>query len=226
MDWKLATIVPIFKKGNKASPSNYHPVSLTSVVCKVFESIIHEAMIDHLFNNNLLSHYQHGFLPRKSCMTQLLTAMDEWTEILDKGDSVDVLFLDFKKAFDSVPHERLLRKIHAYGLRGNLFNWMQSFLKGRKQRVSVNGSFSEWSDVLSGIPQGSVLGPLFFTIYINDLSPLMKNKVLLFADDTKSTLLFVALIPHPHCRRILICVLNGHHCGSYPLMYPNANCCI
>ena len=160
-------------------------MSLTSVVCKVFESIIREVMIKHLFNNNLLSPYQHGFLPHKSCMTQLLTAVDEWSKALDRGDSVDVLYLDFKKAFDSVPHERLLRKIYAYGFRGNLFDWIKDFLNGRKQRVSVNGSFSDWSDVLSGIPQGSVLGPLFFTIYINDLSSSLKNKVLLFADDTK-----------------------------------------
>jgi len=124
VDWKVATIIPIFKKGNKSSPCNYHPVSLTSVVCKVFESIIRERMLDHLFDNKLMSLCQHGFLPRKSCTTQLLHALNDWTESLDRGNSVDVLYLDFKKAFNSVPHARLLiKKIYPYGLRGNLFNW-------------------------------------------------------------------------------------------------------
>jgi len=100
----------------------------------------------------------------------------------------------FQKAFDSVPHELLLRKIYAYGFRGKLFNWIQGFLKGRKQRVSVNGPFSGWNKALNGILQGTVMGPLFFIIYINDFSLLMKNKVLLFADDTKIYYLFVKTI--------------------------------
>ena len=95
-------------------------------------------------------------------MTQLLCALDDWTGALDSDNSVDVLYLDFKKAFDSVPHERLLKQIYAYGFRGDLFNWIQCFLKGCRQKVSVNGSLSGWSDVISRIPQGSVLDPLFF----------------------------------------------------------------
>ena len=122
------------------------------MVCKVFESIIQERMLDHLFSNAGLdvimsawvptSEVLHGFLPRKSCMTQLLHALNDWTESLDRGNSIDGLYLDFKKAFESVPHARLLRKVHAYGFRRILFNWLQDFLTEHKQRVSVNGSLS------------------------------------------------------------------------------------
>ena len=99
------------------------------MACKVFESIIRERMLDHFFSNDLMSSCQHGFLP---CMTQLLHALNDWTESLDKSNSIDVLYLDFEKAFDSVPHARLLRRVHAYGFRGNLFNWLQDFLTERK----------------------------------------------------------------------------------------------
>ena len=151
-EWKTATVIPIFKKGYKSSPSNYCPVSLTSVVSKVFQSIVQESKIHHLYSNNLISSHQHGFLPRKSCSTQLLKAVEAWSESLDHWNSVDVAYLDFKKAFDSVPHNRLLKKLNAYGFRGKLLEWIKLFLTGHKQQVHVNGSYSEWSDVLSGIP--------------------------------------------------------------------------
>ena len=109
-DWKVANTVLIHKKSDKSVPSNYRPVSLTSVNSKLFEGIIHDSMMDHLYENKLITEYQHGFVPKKSCMTQLLQAMEDWAEVLDSGNSIDVLYLDFKKAVDSVPHERLLRK--------------------------------------------------------------------------------------------------------------------
>ena len=127
-EWKMATVIPIFKKGNIASPSNYRPVSLTSVVSKLFESIVRESMMYHLYSNiNLITSYQHGFLPCKSCVTQLLKAVEKWSESLDNGNSVNVLYLDFKKAFDSVSHARLLMKLSAYGFRGKLLEWIKTF---------------------------------------------------------------------------------------------------
>ena len=125
---------------------------------------------------------QHGFVPGRSCTTQLLVRLELWTDWLDKGD---VIYLDFKKAFDSVPHIRLLQKLKAYGVEGDLLNWIQHFLMGRKQRVSVNGILSDWVIVLSGIPQGSVLGPILFVIFINDLPDMVKSTAKIFADDTK-----------------------------------------
>jgi len=138
-------------------------------------------MMHHLCSNNLITSHQHGFLPHKSYVTQLLKAVEEWSESLDNGNPVDVLYLDLKKAFDSVPHTRLLKKLDAYGFRGKLLDWIKSFLTGWKQQVCVNGSYSGWNDVL--------LGPFTFTIYINDLPSVLKNSVLLFAvpfaDNTK-----------------------------------------
>ena len=184
-DWKTANIVPVFKKGVSSGPGNYRPISLTSIVCKVFESIVREDIIKHLTSNNLLSNSQHGFLPKRSCTTQLLTAMEHWTNEIQLGHPIDVLYFDFKKAFDKVPHERLLIKLKAHGITGKLLDWIRSFLQGRKQRVTFNGVKSSWGDVLSGVPQGSVLGPIFFVVYINDLPQVLTNHCLLFADDTK-----------------------------------------
>ena len=154
--WKRAIITPIHKKGDRTSPSNYRPVSLTSIVSKVLESIVRKLMLDHLFNNNLITNHQHGFLPCRSCTTQLLTAIEDGVEILDGGDSVD----DFKKRLTQY-YMRECQKLRCCGYRGKLLNWIQAFIKGHRQRVRVGGSLSPWSDVLNGIPQGSALGLLF-----------------------------------------------------------------
>ena len=139
----------------------------------------------HLLDNKLVSSHQHGFLSGRSCVTHLLEVLDEWTEVLEEGGSVDAIYMDFKKAFDAVPHSRLLSKLSALGLSGEILKWVEAFLSGRTQRVVVNGVKSSAAKVTSGIPQGSVLGPVLFIMYNNDLPKVVSNSVKLFADDTK-----------------------------------------
>ena len=149
------------------------------------ESFIRDKVLRHMRENDLLSEHQHGFLSGRSTITQLLEAMDYWTEALDNGNDIDIIYLDFQKAFDSVPHQRLLKKLKSYNIGGKVYKWLESFLLNRRQRVLVNNSPSSWSDVLSGIPQGSVLGPVLFTIFINDMPTETLCPIKLFADDAK-----------------------------------------
>ena len=159
--WKTANVIPIFKKGSRKSPSNYRPISLTSVTCKVFESLIRDAIMDYLLANRLLSKEQHGFMPGRSCVTQLRTAMEGWNTVLQDGIPIDVIYLDFTKAFDSAPHKCLLVKLQAHGITGKLLNWIKIFLSGRRQQVVINGFQSHESSVISGVPQGVGVGPAF-----------------------------------------------------------------
>ncbi|KAK7094204.1 hypothetical protein V1264_007857 [Littorina saxatilis] len=149
------------------------------------ETLVREAVNDHLRSNNLICENQHGFVQGRSCVTHLLEALDDWTKILDEGGSVDIVYMDFMKAFDTVPHARLIAKVEAHGIHGNVLNWIRNFLADRHQQVIVNGTHSDKAPVTSGIPQGSVLGPLLFTLYINDLPSQVTSSVKLFADDTK-----------------------------------------
>ena len=183
--WKQAHVSAIFKKGEKTLPQNYRPVSLTCILCKMMESIVRDHFIDHMKKNNLFSDKQFGFIAGRSTTLQLLHVLNIWTEILDQGGTLDAIYCDFMKAFDKVPHQRLIYKISKYGITGNVLGWIESFLSNRTQWVQINNTKSSSSPVTSGIPQGSVLGPILFVLYINDLPEVIDKDSFLFADDTK-----------------------------------------
>jgi hypothetical protein len=170
---------------NKSDAANYRPVALTSVPCKVLESLIRTKLVQHIEKNKLFSDHQHGFMKNRSCLTNLLETFEEWTSALDAGYGLDVLYLDYQKAFDTVPHQRLMVKLKWYGVDKSLLRWISEFVGRREMRVVVGGVGLYWGPVSSGIPQGSILGPLLFVLYVNELPSLMKSRVKLFADDTK-----------------------------------------
>ena len=184
-DWKNAFVSPIYKKGARNLAENYRPISLTSIPCKLMEKVVKDAVYNHLVKNNLLSKKQFGFISGRSTVTQLLNYLDKCADVVANGGVVDSIYFDFSKAFDTVPHKRLSMKMKAYGIQGKLLTWIEAFLTGRQQVVRVNGELSSSKPVISGIPQGSVLGPLLFILYINDLPDTVQANLLLFADDTK-----------------------------------------
>ena len=187
LDWKKAEVVPIFKKGTKGDTGNYRPVSLKSIPGKMMESILKDKMMDHLAVHDLIRESQHGFMPGKSCTTNLIVFMNKVTELVDNGTPVDIFYLDYSKAFDRVPHERLLIKLESKGITSDTLIWVRDWLTGRSQTVRVGTEKSGESAVTSGVPQGTVLGPIFFIIFIDDLDECADAIELMikFSDDTK-----------------------------------------
>ena len=184
--YKTQVITPVHKKSSKADPANYRPIALTSHIIKTFERIVRNQLVAHLEKNHLLCKNQHGFRKHRSCLTQLLKHIDTVLKNLLNNQATDVIYLDYAKAFDKVDHQILLKKLHSYGIRGKLLTWLNAYLSNRWQTVVINGSHSYPAKVISGVPQGTVLGPILFIIYLNDLQSCIKHSVISsFADDTR-----------------------------------------
>jgi hypothetical protein len=182
-EWKSSNITPLFQKGDRSALVNYRPVSLTSVCRKVMEHIIHSHITKHMDKLGLLADSQHGFKKRRSTETQLILSIDDLAKSLSVGEQMDCILLGFSKAFDKVPHSRLLMKLQHYVVRGHLHDWITSFLLGRTQCVVLDGQSSAATTVSSGVPQGIVLGPLLFLFFINDLPSVVSSTIRLFTDD-------------------------------------------
>ncbi len=182
--WKHALVQPIFKKGDRSRAVNYRPISLTCICCKMLEHVVRSEISYHLDLNNIISDAQHGFRKKRSCETQLVLTVDDLASNIDANSQTDIILLDFSKAFDKVPHQRLLVKLAYYGIRGSTLTWISNFLGSRTQQVVVEGQLSATGAVTSGVPQGSVLGPTLFLVYINDIAEDIDCVIRLFADDT------------------------------------------
>ena len=185
--WKIAYIRPIHKGGNANDVANYRPICLTCVCGKLMESIISDHLLAFLLDNKLISRHQHGFLSKRSTCTQLVESLQDWVMALKSKKAIDIAYIDFKKAFETVSHPKLLHKLNSYGINFKLLAWVREFLRSRSQCTLIDGNFSSFVAVKSGVLQGSVLGPMLFVLYINDVIDFVDSPAVckLYADDVK-----------------------------------------
>ena len=182
--WKQANVTPIYKKNDVSDVSNYRPISLLSTVGKVLEKIVHKHLFNFFRDNNTITTLQSGFIPGDSTVNQLVDIYNTFCKALDEGKEIRAIFCDISKAFDRVWHKGLLFKLRSAGVSGSLLNWFSDYLNDRKQKVVLPGASSSWTSVGAGVPQGSILGPLLFLLYINDIVEDIGSSIRLFADDT------------------------------------------
>ena len=185
-EWKHAFVTPIFKKGDHSLASNYRPVSLTSVCGKLLEHIVYSEVMNHLNLHDILSqsNAQHGFCSKRSCGTQLLLTVHDFASGLNDGKQTDAIILDFTKAFDKVSHKHLCTKLHYYGIRGPILDWIKDFISNRSQQVILHSCSSISLPVTLGVPQGIVLGPLLFLCFVNDIPDCISSNIRLYAGDS------------------------------------------
>ena len=183
-DWNAAIVMLIFKKGLKSDPSNHRPISLTCICCNIMQHTMLSHIAKHIAKNNIIINEQYGSRNKLSTITQLINTTTDWANTLNNKCQTDIIFPDFSKALDKISHKLILSKLHYYSIRNHTLSWIGAFLSNSTQTTVVNGVHSSYVEVTSGVPQGSVLGPMLFLLYINDINNAIKSQIKLFADDS------------------------------------------